>query len=114
MVVSRGEIWWARLRPPAGFEPGFRHPVLVVQSDLYNHTRLQTAVCVLLTSNMALSEAPGNVFLARGETGLPRHSVANVTQIATLDKLDLQDRVARLQPHLLAQVLAGVARVLGG
>lgn len=114
MVVSQGEVWWAHLRPPAGSEPGFRHPVLVVQCDGYNHTRLQTAVCVLLTSNLALADAPGNVFLTRGESGLPRHSVANVTQVSTLDKQDLQSKVGRLPPHLLAQVLRGIAKVLDG
>ena len=113
-MISQGEVWWAHLPAPSGSEPGFRHPVVVIQSNPYNHSPLRTAICVLLTSNLALAEAPGNLYLAKDETGLPRHSVANVTQVSTLDKRDLQERAGRLSPHLLSQVLRGVAKVLGG
>ena len=92
MVVRRGDIWWASLPEPTGSEPGYRRPVVIVQADAYNRSRLATVVGVILTSNLSLAQAPGNVLLRRQITGLPRDSVANVSQIVTLDKSFLTER----------------------
>jgi mRNA interferase MazF len=86
MVIEQGEVWWADLPSPTGSGPGYRRPVVVVQSDYLNRSRLATVVCVPLTSNLKYAEAPGNVLLNARATGLPRDSVANPTQIVSLDK----------------------------
>ncbi len=112
MVVQRGEIWWAELDEPRGSEPGFRRPVLIVQADAFNRSRLPTVVAVILTSNLRLLDAPGNVLLPRKASGLPRDSVANVTQIVTLDQEFLTERVGRLSPGRMAHVDAGLKLVL--
>lgn len=112
-MIRQGEVWWADLPAPQGSEPGYRHPVVVVQSDLFNETGIRTVVCVVVTSNLRLSGAPGNVYLSLQETGLSRPSVANVSQVATLDRSRLQERVGKLPPRALAQVFSGIARVLG-
>lgn len=93
MVVAQGEIWWADLAEPRRSEPGYRRPVLVVQGDILNKTRIGTAVCCVLTSNLRLAEAPGNVALPANLTGLPRDPVAVVSQIATVDEVDFGERV---------------------
>ena len=112
-MISRGEVWWVDLPRPLGSEPGLRHPMVVVQSDTFTHAGLRTTVCVLVTSNLRLADAPGNVFLARGESSLPRPSVANVSQILTLDQGRLRERVGRLPPGILFQILRGIGLVLG-
>ena len=89
MVVARGEVWWADLDDPRGSEPGFRRPVVIVQADAFNRSRLRTILGVILTSNTRLLDAPGNVLLPATSTGLPKDSVANVTQIVTLDEIYL-------------------------
>ena len=94
MVIRQGEVRWAHLGRPAGSEPGYRRPVVVVQGNPYNRSRVRTAVCVALTSNLGLAEAPGNVLLSAGETELPRDSVANVSQVVTLDREALSPRIA--------------------
>jgi mRNA interferase MazF len=96
MVIAQGEVWWADLPDPVGSEPGFRRPVVVVQCNAFNRSRIATVVCVALTSNLRWAEAPGNVSLSARLTGLERDSVANVSQIVTLDKTHLTDRVGRL------------------
>jgi mRNA interferase MazF len=96
MVIAQGEIWWADLGEPTGSSPGLRRPVVVIQSDAMNRSRIATVVCVPLTSNLVWADAPGNVLLPAQVTGLPKDSVANVSQIVTLDKRQLEDRVARL------------------
>ena len=113
MVVQRREVWWAELDAPRGSEPGFRRPVLVVQADAFNRSRLRTVLCVVLTSNTRLIDAPGNVLLAPQATGLPRDSVANVTQVVTLDEDFLAERAGRIPPKLMARVDAGLRLVLG-
>ena len=112
MVVQRREVWWADLEEPRGSEPGFRRPVLVVQADSFNRSKLRTVVGVVLTSNTRLLDAPGNVLLPSKATGLPRDSVANVTQILTLDEDCLTERTGRVAPGLMAQVDAGLKLVL--
>ena len=113
MVISQGEVWWADLPEPSGSEPGFRRPVVVVQGDSFNRSRIATVVCVPLTSNLRWAEAPGNVLLASKVTGLPKDSVANVSQLVTLDKSSLTDRVGKLSKAKLELVLFGIDVVLG-
>lgn len=113
MVISQGEVWWADLPEPSGSEPGFRRLVVVVQGDAFNRSRIATVVCVLLTSNLRWAEAPGNVLLASKVTGLPKDSVANVSQLVTLDKSSLTDRVGKLSKAKLELVLFGIDVVLG-
>ena len=112
MVVARREVWWADLDEPRESEPGFRRPILIVQADAFNRSRLRTVVGVALSSNTRLLDAPGNVLLPASRTGLPRDSVANVTQILTLDKEYLVDRAGRIAPKLMAQVARGMRLVL--
>lgn len=113
MVISQGEIWWADLPDPTGSGPGFRRPVLVVQGDSFNRSRLATVVCVPLTSNTKWAEAPGNVLLSTRLTGLPKESVANVSQIVSLDRTLLTDRLGKLPRMKLSLVLSGIDVVLG-
>jgi mRNA interferase MazF len=108
MVISQGDVCWAELREPIGSEPGFRRPVVVVQGDPLNKSRLATAVCVPLTSNLRLGGAPGNVLLKASTTGLPKDSVANVSQILTIDRGALTERVGKLPKSHLALVFAGL------
>lgn len=113
MVISQGDVWWADLPEPAGSGPGFRRPVVVVQGDTFNLSALQTAVCVALTSNIRWAEAPGNVLLTARTTGLPRASVANVSQVVTLDRTFLTERVGRLSRPKLELLLNGIEIMLG-
>jgi len=113
VVVERGQIWWADLGAPEGSEPGFRRPVLVVQADAFNRSRIQTVIAVALTSNLRLVDAPGNVLVSAKASGLPKDSVANVSQVVTLDKAYLTDVAGYLRGPLLADVEAGLRLVLG-
>ncbi len=113
MVISQGEIWWADLPDPAGSGPGFRRPVLIVQGDGLNFSRLATAVCVPLTSNLRWAEAPGNVLLRARVTGLPKDSVANASQIIAIDRGLLIERAGRVSAAQLQEVLTGIDVVLG-
>jgi len=113
MVISQGEVWWADIRPPSGSEPGFRRPVVVVQGDALNRSRLATVVCVPLTSNLGWADAPGNVLLTAKTAGLPKDSVANVSQVVTLDRVVLTERVGKLSQTKLELVLSGIDVVLG-
>lgn len=112
MVVQRREVWWADLDVPRGSEPGFRRPILIIQADSFNRSRVCTALGVVLTSNTRLLDAPGNVLLTAGITGLPKDSVANVTQIATIDLDYLVERTGRIPLRVMAQVDAGLRLVL--
>ena len=112
MVVQRSEVWWAELEVPRGSEPGFRHPVAIVQADSFNRSRLRTVIAVVLSSNMRLLDAPGNVLLSSKDTGLPRDSTAVVTQVITLDQDYLSERAGRIPRRLMAQVDAGLRLVL--
>lgn len=111
--LAQGQVWWAELAAPVGSAPGFRRPVLVVQGNAFNRSRIATVVVVPLTSNLRLAEAPGNVLLSTRDSGLPKDSVANVSQIATIDRALLKDPVSQLTIRHLAQVLAGIDVVLG-
>lgn len=111
--VSQGDIWWADLPEPSGSGPGFRRPVVVVQGDSLNRSRIATVVCVPLTSNLRWASAPGNVPLPARLTGLSKDSVANVSQIIALDKGILAERAGKLPQKKLDLVLAGIDIVLG-
>jgi len=113
MVISQGEVWWADLVEPSGSEPGYRRPVVVVQGDAFNRSRIATVVCVVLTSNLRWAEAPGNVLLSARLTGLPKDSVANVSQLVTLDRETLTERAGDLPAQKLELVLLGIDIVLG-
>ena len=113
MVISQAEVWWADLLPPTGSEPGFRRPVAVVQGDALNRSRIATVVCVPLTSNLKWADAPGNVLLKSRATGLPKDSVANVSQVVALDKTMLSERTGKLSTGNLELLLSGIDVVLG-
>jgi mRNA interferase MazF len=112
MVISRGEIWWASLGLPRGSEPEYRRPVVVVQSDAFNRSQISTVLVAAITSNLRLAEAPGNVRLTRRQSKLPHESVVNVSQVLTLDKRFLSQRVGRLPGRSLVQVEQGLRLVL--
>lgn len=110
---GRGDVCWADLGEPGGSRPAKRRPVLVVQADPYNASRLSTTLVAVITSNTALASMPGNVFLPAVASGLPRDSVLNVTALVTLDKTDLDPPVGRLPGSLMIQIDRGLRRVLG-
>ena len=112
MVVERGQIWWVDLGEPAGSEPGFRRPILVVQSDAFNRSRLRTVLAVVLTSNLRLVEAPGNVLIPAKAASLPKDSVANVSQVITVDRDFLTEPAGRIRGQLLKDVESGLRLVL--
>jgi mRNA interferase MazF len=113
VVIFQGEIWWADLPMPSGSGPGFRRPVIVVQCDSLNRSRIRTVVCVPLTTNMRWGDAPGNTVLPAHLTNLPEESVANASQVISLDKRALTDRAGKLTRAKLELVLAGLDAVLG-
>jgi mRNA interferase MazF len=112
-VIQRGEIWWANIPPPAGSEPGYRRPVLVVQADPFNQSGIGTVVAVAFASNLDRAAAPGNVRCRTQDTGLSAESVANVSQLTALDKRWLTSRVSKLPSHLLREVENGLRLLLG-
>ena len=109
--MRRGEIWWASLPEPAGSGPGFRRPLLIVSANSFNDSRISTVVAAVITSNLRLADAPGNVRLPVKGTGLTKASVVNVSQIITVDKTFLTERIGRLNPRLLAEVDDGLRLV---
>ena len=111
--MRRGEIWWASLPAPRGSEPGYRRPIVVVQSDRFNESRIGTVIVAVLTSNLRLAAAPGNIRLDRNETGLPRDSVLNLSQVLTVDKSFLTERVGILPVRDMATMDAGLKLVMG-
>ena len=110
--VQRGDIWWADLPEPRRSEPGYRRPVLVIQANSFNSSRIQTVIIAVLTSNLELAEAPGNVLLPARASGLPRDSVINVSQILTLDRSFLGEYAGALPPRLMRSLDAGLRLVL--
>jgi mRNA interferase MazF len=110
--VNRGEIWWADLPEPRGSEPGYRRPVLVIQANSFNQSGIRTVVVAILTGNLRLADAPGNVLLPAKVSGLPRDSVVNVSQLLTLNRSFLTEEVGKLPGRVLAEVDAGLKLVL--
>jgi mRNA interferase MazF len=113
VVISKGEVWWVELPAPMGSGPGFRRPVVIVQGDALNRSRISTAICVPLTTNIRWESAPGNVLLASRLTGLPSVSVANVSQIVALDRSLLTELAGKLPPAKVELLLAGIGVALG-
>lgn len=113
MVISQGEVWWADLPSPKKSGPGFRRPVLVVQSDSFNRSGISTVVCVPITSNVKWALMPGNIHLSARSTGLPKNSVANVSQLVAIDRSLLTERVGRLPGPKLELIFAGIDLLLG-
>ena len=111
--VAQGELWWVELPVPGGSAAGFRWPVVVVQGNPLNRSRLPTVLCVPLTSNLTWADAPGNTVLSARVTGLPKDSVANVSQILTVDRSLLTERAGKAPRALLHEVLAGIDVILG-
>lgn len=112
MVGNQGEVWWAELPDPVGSGPGFRRPVLIVQGEALNRSRIATVVCVPLTGNLRWATAPGNVLLPSQSTGLSKDSVANVSQLLALDRSVLTELVGRISRHQLESVLTGIETIL--
>lgn len=110
--MKRGQIWWAGLREPFGSEPGYRRPVLIIQSDAFNASQLKTIVVIAITSNLRLADAPGNILLKKTDTGLKKDSVANVSQVLTLDKQFLTEQAGQLSNQLMHQVDSGLLLLL--
>ena len=113
VAISRGDVWWADLSEPSGSGPGLRQPVVVVQGDSLNRSRIATIICVPLTSNMQWADAPGNVSLSSDLTGLSKDSVANVSQVVTIDKRTLTELVGKLPTNKTELILSGIDIVLG-
>lgn len=110
--MERGEIWWAELGEPSGSQPGYRRPVLVVQADTFNRSAINTVICVAITSNLKLAAAPGNVRVVARSSGLPKSSVVNVSQMVTLDKAFLTERVKALDAQTMRLVDDGLRLVM--
>ena len=111
--LAQGDVWWADLPEPTGSGPGFRRPVVVIQGNHLNRSRIATVVCVPLTSKLVWADAPGNTLLTTKSTGLPKDSVANASQIIALDRPLLTERVGRLASKQIAQILHGIDVVFG-
>jgi mRNA interferase MazF len=112
VVIGRGEIWWVTLPSPRRSEPGFKRPVVIVQADSFNRSKIKTVIAAVITSNQRLAEAPGNVSLRRSQSRLPKDSVINVSQLVTLDRSFLVRRVSRLAPRDMARLDGGLRLVL--
>jgi mRNA interferase MazF len=112
-MVNRGQIWWADLPDPVASEPGYKRPVIVIQADEFNKSSINTVVVVAITSNVRLADAPGNVKLPKSKAGLNKESVANVSQILTMDKQFLVEKIGHLDNHTMQELDEGIALVLG-
>jgi len=108
MTIKQGDIYWANLAAPRGSEPGFRHPCVVIQNDVFNASRINTAVVCALTSNLKQARAPGNVTLKKGEANLGKKSVVNISQVVTVDKSDLKDKIGSLSPERTEEIIEGI------
>lgn len=112
MVINRGEIWWANLPEPTGSGPGFRRPVLIVQSDKFNHSKINTIIILIISTNLKLINSEGNVLLTSKQSGLPKDSVVNVSQLFTIDESILLEYVETLSERKIEQIDSGLRIVL--
>jgi mRNA interferase MazF len=112
VVIRQGDIYWTDTGEPSGSAPGFLRPYVVIQNNLFNESRIATVVVCALTSNLRRAEAPGNVLLEDGEAGLPKRSVVNISQVFTLDREDLIEKIGTLSPERIRQVLGGLYLLL--
>ena len=112
MVINQGDIFWIELDKPLGSEPGYLHPLVVVQNNIFNNSRINTVVVCALTSNLKRVEAPGNVLLDKGEANLPKKSVVNISQITTVDKRQLIEKIGTLSSKRVQEILDGINLIL--
>lgn len=112
MVIKRGEIWWAELPDPEGSSPGYRRPMLIVQANEFNKSKINTVIAAVITTNIRLADAPGNILLSRKKSKLPKDSVINISQIVTVDKSFLTEKITALSPELIVRVDEGMRLVL--
>ena len=112
MVIRQGDVFWVDLGRPRGSGPGYRHPYVVVQNNVFNRSRINSVVLCALTSNLRRAEAPGNVLLHKGEANLPKPSVVNVSQVFTVDRSSLTEKIGSLSPERIRQISQGLAAVL--
>jgi mRNA interferase MazF len=112
MVIRQGDVYWVELGEPVGSAPGYRHPHVVVQNNLFNQSRIGTVVVCALTSNLGRASAPGNVLLRKGEANLPRRSVVNISQVFTVDRMQLGKRIGALSPQRVREILDGIRLLL--
>ena len=108
MVTNQGDVYWVCLREPSGSEPGYRHPHIVIQNNLFNRSRISTVVVVSLTSNLRRAKAPGNVLLDKGEANLKKKSVVNISQIFTVNKSDLNEKIGTISRERIREILMGI------
>ena len=108
MVIKQGDIFWVDLGPPSGSAPGFMHPHVVIQNNIFNRSKINTVVICALTSNLKRAKAPSNILLSKGEANLKKNSVANISQIITVDKSDLIKKIGSLLPPRIEQIIEGV------
>ena len=108
MVINQGDVFWIEFNEPSGSEPGYRHPHVVIQNNLFNRSRVNTVLVCTLTSNLKRSDAPGNVTLNKGEANLPKKSVVNISQIFTVNKSDLSEKIGTLSMDRISQISHGV------
>jgi mRNA interferase MazF len=112
LIIRQGDVFWVDLGEPGGSGPGFRHPYVVIQNNVFNASRLNTIVLCALTSNVQRAKAPGNVLLRKGEGNLPKDSVVNISQLITVDKSDLVEKIGSMSPKRMSQIIAGVKLLL--
>ena len=110
--MERGEVWWAQLPDPSASEPGFRRPVVIIQSNPFNRSRIRTVIATVLTSNLRLAEAPGNRLIPAEESGLPKDAVANISQVITVDRSFLTEKAGRLRSKTVRSIEDGLRLVL--
>jgi mRNA interferase MazF len=112
VVIHQGDVYWVELGDPRGSEPAYRHPHVVIQNNVFNHSQIHTVVVCALTSNLKRADAPGNVLLNKGEANLPKPSVVNVSQIFTVDKTQLDDYIGTLSPKRVREIVSGIRLVV--
>ncbi len=108
MVINQGDVFWVELGEPSGSAPGYRHPHVVIQNNIFNHSRINTVVLCSITSNLERAKAPGNVLLSSGEANIPKRSVVNISQIVTVDKSDIVEKIGTLSPKRMREILDGI------
>lgn len=111
-MINQGDIFWIDLGDPSGSEPAYRHPHVVIQNNVFNRSRINTVVVCALTTNLERAKSPGNVLLDKGEANLPKQSVVNITQIFTVNKQDLTEKIGSLSRNRMAQVLEGIGLLI--
>ena len=112
MVVNQGDIYWVDLGEPSGSEPGYKHPHVVIQNNLFNRSQIRTVIVLALTSNLRRADAPGNILLEKGEANIPKQSVVNVSQVFTVDKSQLDEYIGTLSSKRVREILNGIKLVI--